>query len=341
MTPTTYTTIAPRPVTPGVRKAAIFLLGLGEEASAQLIRELSPQEIKKISAEIASLNAVEPDHMLDVLEEFERLSATGRYFATGGEDCARRMLAHALGADSVQKLMAGPPPEEVVQDTSVLDGTDPRQIATFLRGEHPQTIAVVLSNLAPEQAGSVLMALPTPLRPQVVTRMSSLDRISPDVYQRITEAIGAKLKNFRKVTKSNGIRSVASMLNRVDSSAVEEILETVASQSTAMADSIRSLMFVFEDIVKVDVEGIRVLMQRADRKVLMMALKGTAAEIKNHFTQVMSERSAEMLAEDMEALGPVRIKDVEAAQQEIIALVRTLQKEGVVSTASGGDQYVD
>lgn len=333
----------PNPPMPGVRKAAIFLLGLGQETSAKLIRELAPDEIKRISVEISSLNAVDPDHVLNILEEFESLATTSRYFARGGAESARRILESALGPESAQQLLEGPVQPSSTPDTamSILETTDPRQIASFLRSEHPQTIALILSNLAPEQAGSVLMSLPAPLRPQVVARMGSLDRISPEIYQRITEAIGLKLKSFRKVNRSNGIKSVASMLNQVDASAVDEILEAVASQNAPMVDSIRNLMFVFEDVVKVDKEGIRVLMQRADRKVLMMALKGTTSEIKQHFTQVMSERSAEMLAEDMEALGPVRIKDVEAAQQEIIALIRTLQQEGVVgSTRGGGDQYV-
>jgi flagellar motor switch protein FliG len=329
---------------PGVRKAAIFLLSLGQEASARLIRELAPDEIKVISAEISCLKAVDPDHVLDIMEEFESLATTGRYFTTGGPDRARRILESALGPESAHQLLAAPkalPEPEPVAGVSVLETSNPQQIASFLRSEHPQTIALVLSNMAPQYAGTVLMSLPADLRPQVVARMGSLDRVSPEIYQRITDAIGLKLKSFRKVNRTNGIKAVASMLNQVDGIAVDEILEAVASQNVDMVTSIRNLMFVFEDVVKVNKEGIRVLMQRADRKMLLMALKGTTAQIKQHFTQVMSERSAEMLSEDMEALGPVRIKDVEAAQQEIIALIRTLQQEGVISTSAGGDQYVD
>jgi flagellar motor switch protein FliG len=212
----------------------------------------------------------------------------------------------------------------------------------FLKNEHPQTIAVVLSSLSSEVAGGLLQFFPEETQAQVALRMASLDRVSPEVFEKVTEVIGSKLRKIGQIGKTDGVKALAALLNRMDVDRAKSLLSKVEEQNQPVADSVRSLMFVFEDILFINQEGVRALVAKLDRKVLTLALKGTDAKIREHFTQSMSQRSAEMLAEDMEALGPVRIRDVAAAQKEIIVALRQLQQAGTVSlNREGGDEYVD
>jgi flagellar motor switch protein FliG len=178
------------------------------------------------------------------------------------------------------------------------------------------------------------------MQAQVAMRMASLDRISPEVFRRIAEAIGEKLKTLRQVSRPNGVKSLAALLNYVEPQAADAILSKVTEENENLASSVRNLMFVFEDIITIDKEGMKALIAKCDRKVLTIALKGTTGQLRAHFTQCMSQRAAEMLKEDMEALGPVRIRDVKAAQQQLINQVRLLQQEGTISGSRGGDEYV-
>lgn len=327
----------------GTRKAAMFVMGLGGGLGAELLRQLDPDEIRRIGAEIAQLQAVAPDVMLNVFREFEALSSTSKFFAKGGADCARRLVEEALGAESAQKLL-DPPEVSKAQESAeleILQQTGPQQLAILLREENPQTIALVLSNLPPAQAGALMGLLPLELQPQVAARMASLDRISPEVFRRITEVIGSKLKAVRQVSRSDGIRSLAGLLNHVDPQMVDTILSQVEEENQAAASSVREMMFVFDDILSIDKEGMKALLAKCDRKVLTTALKGTSAKIREHFTQCMSQRAADMLVEDMDALGPVRIRDVQAAQTQVVAVVRQLQQQGSIATSRGGrDEYV-
>jgi flagellar motor switch protein FliG len=327
----------------GTRKAAIFIMGVGGALGAELLRQLEPDEIRRISAEISNLPSVAPESMLSVFREFEVLSGSSKFFAKGGADCARRLVEQALGAESAQKLLDPPKPEEEKKDAEleILQQTGPQQLAVLLRDENPQTIALVLSNLPAEQAGALMSLLPLELQPQVAARMASLDRISPEVFRRITEVIGSKLKAVRQVSKSDGIKSLASLLNHVDPTMVDTILSQVEEENQPAASSVRELMFVFDDILTIDKEGMKSLLSKCDRKVLTTALKGTTAKIREHFTQCMSQRAADMLIEDMDALGPVRIRDVQAAQSQVVGVVRQLQQQGTIAASrGGGDEYV-
>jgi flagellar motor switch protein FliG len=327
----------------GTRKAAMFIMGVGGALGAELLRQLEPDEILRISAEISNLHAVAPESMLSVFREFEVLSGSSKFFAKGGADCARRLVEQALGAESAQKLLDPPKPEEEKKDAEleILQQTGPQQLAVLLRDENPQTIALVLSNLPAEQAGALMSLLPLELQPRVAARMASLDRISPEVFRRITEVIGSKLKAVRQVSKSDGIKSLAGLLNHVDPTMVDTILSRVEEENQPAASSVRELMFVFDDILTIDKEGMKSLLAKCDRKVLTTALKGTTAKIREHFTQCMSQRAADMLIEDMDALGPVRIRDVQAAQSQVVGVVRQLQQQGTIaSSRGGGDEYV-
>ncbi len=336
------TSVAASPEVSGARKAAIFIMGIGGTLGAELLRQLEPDEIRRISTEIAALHAVAPDNMVSVFREFESLSGSSKFFAKGGADFARKLVEQAIGPESAQKLLDPPAKEEEkAAELDILQSTGPQQLSVLLREENPQTIALVLSNLPADQAGALMGLLPLPLQPQVAARMATLDRISPDVFRRITEVIGSKLKAVRQVSRSDGIKSLASLLNHVDPTMVDSILSQVEEENQTAATSVREMMFVFDDLLQVDKEGMKALLAKCDRKVLTTALKGTTAKIREHFTQCMSQRAAEMLVEDMDALGPVRIRDVQAAQSQVVAVVRQLQQQGAIATSrGGGDEYV-
>jgi flagellar motor switch protein FliG len=331
------------PVT-GARKAAMFLMGIGDQIGGDVLRHMDPAEIRRISQEISTLDAVAPDRMLSVFREFETLAVNSQFFAKGGAECARRMVEQALGPEPAQEILQAPVPAANSQqpaELELLQDTDPQQLAGFVRDEHPQVIALILSSLPVAQAGAVMSSLPAGTQPQVAIRMAALDRISPEVFKRIAEAIGSKIKNLRQVKKSDGIRTLAGVLNQVDPALVEAILAKVDEEDQNLGTTVRDMIFVFEDVLNISKDGMTKLIAKVDRKILTTALKGTFGKVRDHFKQCMSQRAAEMLEEDMDALGPVRIRDVEAAQQQLVAVVRQLQQEGVLSISrGGGDEYV-
>jgi len=323
----------------GPRKAAVFLMGIGDQTSADVLRHLSPEEVRRITAEISTIRAVGSEQMVSVFREFESLTAEGRLFAQGGAACARRLVENAFGPESAQKLL-GAPEQPPTPTSEILENSDPKQLALFLKSEHPQTIAVVLSSIPPETAASLLMSLPEETQAQAALRMASLDRVSADVFQKVRDAIGSKLKTTRQTSAADGVRALAALLNYSEPDRTQAILAHLEEHSLALADSVRGLMFVFEDILKMDKEAMKSLLAKLDRKALTAALKGASAKVRHHFTQCMSQRAAEMLAEDMEALGPVRIRDVKAAQKEVLSVVRRLQQEGVIAVGGGDEEYV-
>jgi len=224
-----------------------------------------------------------------------------------------------------------------------LQKADPQQLAKFIHNEHPQTIALILSHLNASQAAALLTSLPQTLRADVALRMAHLDQISPDIISKIAAIIGQKLKALGELNRESygGVRAVSEMFNRLDSGTSKEILEAIEQDDPKLVETIRHLMFVFEDLLLISPEAIKELLSKVDRKILTVALKGTSDQLKNHMMQVMSQRGAEMLKEDLEALGPVKIKEVEAAQQQIIAVVRQLEAEGTISLkGTVGEQYV-
>lgn len=241
--------------------------------------------------------------------------------------------------DRLVKAMAAEP-----ASFDALQKADPQQLAKFIHSEHPQTIALVLSHLNSSQAAALLTSLPVEIRSDVALRMASLDQISPEVISKIVEIIGHKLKSLGEVSREScgGVRAVAEMFNRLDMDTSREILEHIENQDQNLVETIRHLMFVFEDLLKIEAAGIKEVLSRVDRKVLTVALKGTSDKLRDHFTSNMSQRGAEMMREDMESLGPIKIKEVEAAQQQIISLLRQLEAENIVSLkGAGGDQFVE
>jgi len=329
----------------GVRKAAMLLVLLGEEASAQLLQELSEDEVQMVSREVARLTTISTEEAESVLEEFYQLAMAREYVARGGIDYARKVLMTAFGPETAKKLV-----DRLIKtmgnDTAAFDAlqkADPQQLAKFIHSEHPQTIAFILSHLSASQAAALLISLPAQLRADVALRMAHLDQISPEIIHKIAAVIGQKLQALGEFSRESygGVRAVSEMFNRLDSGASKEILESIEKENSALADTIRHLMFVFEDMLLIDTNSLKEVLAKVDRKVLTLALKGTSEQVRSHFIQCLSQRGAEMLLEDMEAMGPVKIKEVEGAQQQIIAVVRQLESEGVINLkGAGGDQYV-
>jgi flagellar motor switch protein FliG len=294
---------------------------------------------------VARLKKVTPNDAETVLEEFFQLTAARDYVAKGGIDYARSMLMNAFGPEASKRLMdrlvkaLG----EDIASFDALQKADPQQLAKFLHNEHPQTIALVLSHLNPSQAAALLASLPPPLRGDVALRVASLDQISPEVITKIAVVIGQKLNALGEFSRESygGVRAVAEMFNRLDSETAKEILNSIEEQDTNLVETIRHLMFVFEDILLIDQTGLKEVLTRVDRKVVTVALKGTAEQLKSHFLQCMSQRGAELMREDMDAMGPIKIREVETAQQHIIGVIRQLESEGVLSLrGTVGEQYV-
>jgi flagellar motor switch protein FliG len=329
----------------GLQKAAVLMVTLGDELSGMVLKHLEEDEVAAIGKEVARISAITAAEAESILDEFYQMSMAQDYVLKGGIEYARKMLINAFGPEMATRIL-----DRLVKllghDTASFDAlqkADPQQLAKFIHSEHPQTIALILSHLGPSQAAGLLFSLPPEIRADVALRMANLEQISPDIISRIAGIIGQKLKALGELSRESygGVRAVAEMFNRLDSATSKEILDTIEAQDPNLAETIRHLMFVFEDLLLIDQNGIKEILARVDRKLLTLALKGTSEQLKNHFMQCMSQRGAEMLREDMEALGPVKIKEVEAAQQQIIAVVRQLEAEGVLSLKGAvGEQYV-
>jgi flagellar motor switch protein FliG len=328
----------------GLQKAAVFTLLVGEDASSAIFKHLHEDEIERIAREVAVLSTVPADSSEQVLEEFHNMWKAAEYVARGGVEFAQKLLVKTLGAEMAQRVLNRVVRsfESTVVFTS-LEKADPQQLSKFVLAEHPQTIALILAHLKPSQASQIVGLLPDDLRVQVLMRMASLDEISPEVINRISSVIEQRLKTLGGSTHESygGVRAVAELLNRIDRSISQPVLETIENDAPDLAVSIRNLMFVFDDLVTVDDTGMREIVQRAEKKTLTIALKGATEEIRQKFFSNMSKRAADLIKEEMDVLGAIRLRDVEKAQQEVVAVARKLEEEGLLVTgAAAGEPYV-
>lgn len=330
---------------PPIRKAAIFLVVLGEEVGADLLRQMSEDEVRKISHEIARLGSLAGEQSEKVLTEFYQMAVARQYANEGGLEFTRKLLQKAFGVDESRKMI-----DQLVRSlgTSLasfdaLQKIDPQQLARFIHNEHPQTIALVLSHLVPGQAAALLASLPATLRSNVALRMASLDQISPELVAKIAGVISERLKTIGGLSREayGGVRAVSEICNRLDGEMSQDILREIEAADPAVSQTIRNLMFVFEDILMLDETAMNEVIGNVERKILVTALKGTSEQLKQHFTKRMSSRAREMLLDDLDAMGPVKIKDVEAAQRQVINAIRQLEQKGTISLrGSVGEQYV-
>jgi len=328
----------------GARKAAILSLILGEEQASKVFRHLREDEVEKITREVAALGAVSTEVGEKVLEEFHNLSTAAGLSARGGVEVARSMLQRSLDPLNaprvIDRLLKS---FESTAGFNALEKADPQQLSKFIQGEHPQTIALILAHLNATNAARLITLLPDELRPDVLTRMANLDEISPEVIRSISSVIDLRLKTLGGPQRESygGVRAVAELFNRLDRGVSQPVLEAIEHQAPELAVAIRNLMFVFDDLATVEDNGLREIIQRADKKVLTIALKGATEEIRSRFFQNMSKRAADMLKEEMDVLGAIRLREVEKAQQDVVAIARKLEEEGLIVTgAAAGEPYV-
>jgi len=329
----------------GVHKAAILLVILGEDAASEIYRHLPQPEVEQITQEIAVLDNITPESALQVLEEFQRLVLTGDYITQGGTDYANKLLVKAFGKDGAAELL------RQVAQASELSGSkldslrkaDPQQLAQFIEGEHPQTIALILAHLESKQASTLLMKLPAELRAEPIKRLAQLRQFSPEMAQRVAVVLHKRLQALGEQGRRAyaGLRGVADVMNRLDVKVGKEILQAIETDDPKLAISIRNFMFTFEDLITVPETGIRELLGQMDKKTLATALRGASEELKNYVFKSMSSRAVEMLKEDMEVLGPVKSREINKAQLEAVAVARKLEAEGKINlTPEGEDEFV-
>jgi flagellar motor switch protein FliG len=328
----------------GMQKAAVLMVSLGDDTAANIFKYLEEDEIQTISREIAITKHVQPEQAEEVMEEFHTMAQARSYISQGGIDYAKKLLIKSVGPEVARKII-----DRLVKalESSAgftsLERANPQQLSKFIQNEHPQTIALILAHLNASQAAELISSLPEALRSDVAMRMASLQEISPEVVRRISMILEQKLEALGTFATEayGGVRAVAELFNRMDRTTGRTVLEKIETENPQLAASIRDLMFVFDDILLIDDTGIAEILKRADRKVLTIALKGTSEELQNQFFRNMSTRAVELIKEEMEFMGPVKLKDVEKAQHEIVEIVRQLEEEGVISIGGGGgEDYV-
>lgn len=328
----------------GTRKAAIFLASMGADISAKIFKGLDDAEIEMISTEISRLPTVDEEVTSAVLREFLEMSLTKQYITTGGMNYALEILEKALGKNRAVEFVSRIQTSVQPARFSAVRRADPNQLASILRREHPQTVAVVLANLEPEASANILAVLPEEVRSEVVMRMATIDKTSPEVIKQVEQVLEKQVSaGFASgVSYSEGAKTVAEVLNRVEPAAQKAILERLDEQSPGLAEQIRGLMFTFEDLVNVDDRGLQRIIQEVEQKDLVLALKAAGDEVVEKIFKNMSERTVSIVKQEMEFMGPVRLKNVEDAQRKITGTARKLKESGeiVVTGQGGGDQVV-
>ena len=326
----------------GKQKAAILLISLGTEVSASVLKSLREDEIEDLTMEIANLRRVAPDVKDRVQEEFYQISKAQDYIAAGGIEYAREMLENAMGAGKAHEIIGKLTATLQIRPFDFARKTEPGQLLNFIQNEHPQTIALVMSYLTPEQAGVLLSALPAMQQVEVAKRIATMDRTSPEVLREVEGVLEKKLSSFvmQDFTIAGGIETAVSILNRVDRGTEKTIMEALEEESPELADEIKKRMFVFEDLVMLDDRSIQRVLREIDMKDLALALKTASSEVSNLIYKNMSKRAVEMLKEDLGMMGPVRLRDVEEAQQKIVNVIRQLEDSGEIIVSRGGEDEI-
>lgn len=328
----------------GVQKAAILLIALGPEKSADIFKHLKEEEIEELTLEIANTRSVSPQIKEAVLNEFYQVCLAQQYIAEGGIAYAKELLDKALGGDRAQEVISKLTASLQVRPFEFVRKTDPSQVLNFIQDEHPQTIAMILSYLTPAQAAMIISALSPEVQADVAKRIATMDRTSPDVVKEVERVLERKLSSLinQDYTIVGGVDAIVNILNTVDRSTEKHIMESLEIEEPELADEIRKKMFVFEDIMLLDDRAIQRVLRDVDNSDLSIALKSANEDVQNTIFKNLSKRLAAMIKEDMEFMGPVRMKDVEEAQQKIVNVIRKLEEnqEIIISRGGGGDEIV-
>ena len=327
----------------GVQKAAILLIALGPEKSAAIFKHLKEDEIEELTLEIANTRSISPQAKEDVLNEFYQVCLAQQYIAEGGIGYAKDLLEKALGEEKAQDVITKLTASLQVSPFEFIRKTDPSQVLNFIQDEHPQTIAMILSYLAPGQSAMILGALTPEKQAEVAKRIAMMDRTSPDVIKEVERVLERKLASLlnQDYTIAGGVDAIVDILNTVDRGTEKHIMESLEIEQPELADEIRKKMFVFEDILLLDDRAIQRVLRDVDNNDLGIALKGANEEVQNVIFKNLSKRLAAMIKEDMEFMGPVRMKDVEEAQQKIVGIIRKLEDSAeIVISRGGGDEII-
>ncbi len=321
-------------------KAAIMLMVFGPEAAGQVIRHFKEDQIEQLSLEVARLDRVTPDQREDIINEFYEMAIAQDFIAEGGIEQAKKVLEHAFGAEQATNTMQRIIDAMQVVPFEFLKKADPSQVLSFIQDEHPQTIALVLSFMPTGAAAQILTKLPPDLRAEVAGRIASMEQTPPEVIQRVEQVLEKKVSSVLSsdLRKAGGPKALVDLLNRVDQSTERLIMEMLSETNPDLADRIKNMMFVFEDIVQLDDRAVQQILKEVDMKELATALKGVGPEVEEKVFKNMSERAVAMLKEDMEFMGPVRVRVVEEAQQKIVGAIRRLEEAGEITIGRSGEE---
>ncbi len=314
------------------RKAAIILAVMGPEFASGVVQHLSQDQVEALSLEIARMERVTPEVKARVVDEFHEMVTASDFIAEGGIDNAKRTLIAAFGEDAANDMVGRIVNAMQVVPFEFLKRADPQQLLSFIQDEHPQTIALILAYMNPAQAALILGKLNTELRADVAERIAAMDRTPPEVIRNVEAVLEKKVSNVinTEMTKAGGPKALVDLLSRVDRQTERVILDSLSETNPELADEVKNMMFVFEDIVMLDDRAIQAVLKEVDMKELATALKGVKPEVQEKIYTNMSERAVGMLKEDMEFMGPVKLKQVEEAQQKIVASIRRLEESGEI-----------
>jgi len=326
----------------GRQKAAVFLVTIGSEISAEIFKFLREDEIEMLTFEIARLETIDAEQKDAILNEFQELMMANQFISTGGIDYARELLEKSLGSQKAIDIINRLTSSLQVRPFDFIRRTDPSHLLNFIQQEHPQTIALILAYLEPIKASQILQNLPQEVQSDVAKRIATMDRTSPEVLREVERVLEKKLSSLSSedYTTAGGVESIVEILNLVDRASEKQIIEALEEEDPELAEDIKKRMFVFEDIVMLDDKAIQKVMREVDSQGLAKALKSVDSEVQDKIFKNMSKRAASMLKEEMEYMGPVRLKDVEEAQQKIVSIIRHLEDTGEIVVARAGEDEI-
>ncbi|WP_026893854.1 flagellar motor switch protein FliG [Clostridiisalibacter paucivorans] len=326
----------------GKEKAAILLITLGPQKSAEIFKHLNEEEIEELTLEIANMRMVSPEEKEKVIEDFYQMCLAQEYISEGGINYAKDVLERALGSQKAVDIINKLTTSLQVRPFEFIRKADPNQLLNYIQSEHPQTIALILAYLSPNQAGQIMSKLSPEKQAEVAKRIATMDRTTPEIIKEVERVIESKFSTVvsQDFTSAGGIESIVSILNSVDRGTEKHIMEELETQDAELSEEIRKRMFVFEDIVSLDSRSIQRFIREIDNNQWAVALKGASEEVKEVIFANMSKRLVEMIKEDMEFMGPVRLKDIEEAQQNVVNVIRRLEDAGEIVTPRGGDEVI-
>ncbi len=324
------------------RKAAIVLTVLGPKNAAEVVKYFSDEQVEQFSLEVARLERVTPEIRASVVSEFHEMCMAQDFISEGGVDNARKVLEQAFGSDKADLVIRKILSAMQIVPFEFLKKADPNQLLGFIQDEHPQTIALILAYMPSSQAAMILTKLPQDLRGDVAERIAAMEQTPPEVIRRVEAVLERKVSSLinEEITKAGGPKALVDLLQRVDRATERLILDSLTDNNPELADEVKNMMFVFEDVIQLDDRAIQSILKEVDVKELAMALKGVNDEVRNKIYRNMSERATNMLKEDMDYMGPIKMRQVEEAQQKIVAIIRRLEEAGEISVGRGEEDVL-